>query len=501
MLVHELLLRGKSDHTAIITKEHRITYQILQQKVADCRDYLYGKGVKTGDKVAIVSHNNDNYIYAYFALVSLGAVVVAINYQLQPPETAYIVSDSNCVCILTENPIIFDKGRREEAFAADCPQYPITKCGEAVTQIHAPTKNDRISEDDVCVIIYTSGTTGKPKGAMLTHKNLTSNAAMFEKVLHVDEVDNVLCVLPMYHCFAWTCCILNGFYGGSCVTVMESFTPKETIDVINREKITVLYVVPSICSLLTKLAAAEELASVRLVVIGGTVLPVSVANAFSHKFGLVIAEGYGLSEAAPVVAVNPPGKEKIGSIGIPLPGIAIRIIQSDNTEVEPGQPGELLVRGDNVMPGYWNLPEATKNTIVDGWLHTGDIVRQDEDGYIYIVDRIKDMIISMGENIYPREIEELLYAYPGIDEAAVIGVPDRLRGQAGCCFFSVNKMQEVSVPLLKKYLRKNLALYKVPREFHKLDELPKTSTGKIVKRKLVELYKNKGMFTANDDGF
>ncbi len=216
---------------------------------------------------------------------------------------------------------------------------------------------------------------------------------------------------------------------------------------------------------------------------------------------LVIAEGYGLSEASPVVAVNPPGKEKIGSIGIPLPGIAIRIIQSDNTEVEPGQPGELLVRGDNVMPGYWNLPEATKNTIVDGWLHTGDIVRQDEDGYIYIVDRIKDMIISMGENIYPREIEELLYAYPGIDEAAVIGVPDRLRGQAGCCFFSVNKMQEVSVPLLKKYLRKNLALYKVPREFHKLDELPKTSTGKIVKRKLVELYKNKGMFTANDDGF
>ena len=490
MLLDELLQQGSPERAAIITKNKCVTYKELWEKVASYRDDLYENGVRHGDKVAVLSHNSEYYIYAYFAIASLGAIVIPLNYQLRPREIAYILQDAKAVCMLTEKTIQFDEKQADEEFAVHCPQYLIGECGENKVNIQAPILINAVDENDTCTIIYTSGTTGKPKGAMLTHKNLTRNAAMVEDRLHVNKTDNVLCALPMYHCFAWTCCVLNAFYSGSCITIMENFTPKETIEAISKGHVTTLYVVPSICSLLTKLASRDDLASVRIIVIGGTTLPVSIAMAFSKKFGLAIAEGYGLSEASPVVAVNPPGKERIGSIGKLLSGIEARIVDAGGNNVQIGETGELLIRGDNVMQGYWNLPEATNETIIDGWLHTGDIARQDSDGYFYIVDRIKDMIISMGENVYPREIEELIYSYPGISEAAVIGITDRLRGQAGCCFFSVHEGQCVDRRALKKYLQQKLALYKVPREFYELSELPKTSTGKISKLELEKLYRD-----------
>ncbi len=213
-------------------------------------------------------------------------------------------------------------------------------------------------------------------------------------------------------------------------------------------------------------------------------MPLSVLEAFEAKYHQPIIEGYGLSEASPVVSVNPPERVKKGSIGLPLPGIQVKIADPDGRAVPQGGQGELLVKGDNVMLGYWHRPEATAATIVDGWLHTGDIAREDRDGYLQIVDRLKEMIISMGENIYPREIEELVYAYPGIEEAAVIGIPDKLRGQTGCCCYTVREGETVDPKALKKYLQQNLAIYKVPRVFRQLETMPHLATGKIAKKEL-----------------
>ena len=357
----------------------------------------------------------------------------------------------------------------------------------------APELPEDFDDNKPCVIIYTSGTTGNPKGAVLSHKNLVRNA---EQMIHMGctAEHKVLCVLPMYHCFSWTCSVLYPLSKGAEVVILDSFTPKETIETIRTEKITDMYVVPSICSLLTKLATAEDMKTLRLVVSGGTTLPVQIANDFISKFGVEICEGYGLSEASPVVTMNPYGKPKVGSSGPIVPDIEARFVDSEGNDVPQGQEGELIIKGDNVMIGYWNMPEATKEAIdKDGWLHTGDIAKIDEDGYVFIVNRLKEMIISMGENIYPREVEEVIYKFPGIKDAAVIGVYDKLRGQAGACFYSMQEGEVMDIKALKHFLQKNLALYKIPREFHQLDELPRTSTGKIFKRKILDDFlKNKG---------
>ena len=367
-------------------------------------------------------------------------------------------------------------------------QHDIKILNEKENLPDAPELPKDFNENEACVIIYTSGTTGNPKGAVLSHKNLVRNA---EQMINMkcEREHKVLCVLPMYHCFSWTCSVIYPLSKGAAVIILDSFTPKETIETIRSEKITDMYVVPSICSLLTKLAAAEDMKSLRLVVSGGTTLPLQIANDFIEKFKVEICEGYGLSEASPVVTMNPYGKPKVGSAGPIIPDIEYRLVDDKGSDVERGHEGELIIKGDNVMIGYWNMPEATKEAIdEEGWLHTGDIAKIDSDGYVFIVNRLKEMIISMGENIYPREVEEIIYQYPGIKDAAVIGVEDKLRGQAGACFYSMQQGAQMNLHELKHYLQKNLALYKIPREFHQLEDLPRTSTGKIFKRKILEDY-------------
>jgi len=488
MFVHELIQSGSEQDIAIIDGDRRLTYGELREKTEACRRRLHAAGLRTGDRAGIFSRNRAEYICAYLAIASLGAIAVPINFQLSMRETAYIVKNADIHHLITDRPLNLDAALQAVRHEGDLAQHDIGEIAQSTTLPAAPPLPEDFPDTSPCVIIYTSGTTGVPKGAVLSHRNLTRNSEMLQEVLHIQPQDNVLCVLPMYHCFAWTCSVINPLNYGASITILDSFAPKETIDIIRREKVSVLYVVPSICSLLTKLASLEDIASVRYVIIGGTTLPLQIARNFTAKFGVDIMEGYGLSEASPVVAVNPPNGVKIGSIGLPLPDIQVRTIDANGQDVPVNESGELLVRGDMVMLGYWKLPDDTAATLQNGWLHTGDIARQDEDGYLYIVDRLKDMIISMGENIYPREIEELVYAYPGIHEAAVIGIEDKLRGQAGSCFYSVQEGQQVDVRAMKKYLQQNLALYKIPREFHELPELPRTATGKIAKREILPAY-------------
>ena len=491
MLVHELIQRGQEQDLSIVDGKRRFTYGETSKAINACRNRLYAKGIRRGDRVAIFSRNSAEFIFAYMGVASLGAIAVPINFQLSSREIAYIIVNAGAEHLLTYQPLDLDGALSALDYDKELRQHRIQGIGNPDDNLpDAPGLPANFDDMQPCVIIYTSGTTGSPKGAVLSHRNLVSNAHQM-RFMTCEKQHRVLCVLPMYHCFGWTCSVLYPISCGAAVVILDTFTPKETIDVIRTEKVTDMYVVPSICSLLTKLAKPEDMASLRLVVSGGTTLPLKIAQDFMDKFGIPISEGYGLSEASPVVTMNPTGKAKVGSIGPLIPGVKARFVDSRGNDVPTGEPGELLVQGDNVMLGYWQLPEATAAALKNGWLHTGDVAYPDEDGYIFIVDRIKDMIISMGENIYPREVEELIYQFPGIREVAVIGVDDKLRGQAGACFYSLNENETLDLRLLKKFLQKNLALYKIPREFHELKELPRTATGKISKRQILQDYLEK----------
>lgn len=485
MLLHDLAYKGASDDIAIVDQDHRFTYKDLQEHITLYRNYLYEEGIKQGDRVGIFSRNSAEYIFAYFAIISLGAIAVPINFQLSSREVAYIIKDAGIKHVLTYKTLDLTDAMASLRCHISLKQHDIKKCIKTKKSIsEAPALPEDFDWENPCAIIYTSGTTGNPKGAVLSHKNLVRNSEQFRRLQCTPEC-NVLCVLPMYHCFGWTTAVLYSLYNGATIVILDSFNPKETIQVIRDEKITDMYVVPSICSILTKMASKEDMANLRIIVSGGTTLAMKLQEDFIAKFGVSICEGYGLSEASPVVSVNPPEKVKTGSIGPLLDGIEWRLVDVDGKDVPPGELGELVIKGDNVMLGYWNLPEATDMALRNGWLHTGDIARCDEDEYFYIVDRIKDMIISMGENIYPREVEEVIYQFPGINTCAVIGVDDKIRGQVGACFYTVQEGKEVSVKELKKYLQNNLALYKVPREFHEMEALPMTNTGKIAKRMIL----------------
>jgi long-chain acyl-CoA synthetase len=488
MLVHQLIHQGKSDHAAFCGKGN-VSYHQLQTEVAAYRSIFAQAGIKPGDNVGLFSRNSVEFVFSYMAIASLGAVVVPLNFQLTAREIAYIVKDAQMKHLVTAEHLSLDGELARAAYPHTVSQLIIGDIKKLPAQAmpqEDPSLADGFDENNPCVIIYTSGTTGNPKGAVLTHRNLVSNAAAFRRALSVSANDNILCVLPMYHCFAWTCAILNPLLCGASVTILEAFSPKETIAAIKQYGVTGVYGVPPMYNFLSRIGEAQDLAGVRFLVSGGAALPETVARQFREKYGKDIIEGYGLSEASPVVTLNPPAKTKYYSIGKALPGLEVKVIGPKGEDLPPGTVGEIAVKGPSVMSGYFGLPLETSLALRDGWLHTGDLAYRDTENYFFIVDRLKDMIIANGENIYPREIEELLYAYPGITEAAVIGVDDALRGQAARAYLVLAEGAVLDKKALKEYLQANLALYKIPRDFIVVDCLPKNQTGKILKRVLRE---------------
>ncbi|SHK42692.1 long-chain acyl-CoA synthetase [Selenomonas ruminantium] len=485
MLIHDLIYRGAPDDLAIVDHERRFTYKELQLAVKACRDRLAASGVHQGDRVGIFTRNSAEFIFAYMGITSLGAIAVPLNFQLSNREIAYIIKDAGIQLLLTYQPLNLVDALAQLRCQLRVVQYDIRSIGKAKPGIEeAPELSEFFSADNPCQIIYTSGTTGNPKGAVISHHNLLFNVGQIA-YMGCKPGHKALCVLPMYHCYGLTCAVFYTLSVGAAIVILDSFTPRTTISTIREEGVTDLYLVPSICSLLTKLGTPEDMKSVRLVVSAGTTLPLKIQQDFTEKFGLDISEAYGLSETSPIVTMTPLGKTKVGSCGPVVPDLQWKLVNDQGEEVPRGELGELVVKGENVMLGYWNLPDVTYDAMRGGWFHTGDVARADEDGYIYIVDRIKDMIISMGENVYPREVEEVIYQFPGVHEAAVIGIEDKLRGQAGACFYSVHPGASVNIRELKHYLQNNLALYKIPREFHIMEKLPRTSTGKIAKKEIL----------------
>jgi long-chain acyl-CoA synthetase len=484
MLVHELINQGLGTQTALRGRQ-TVAYTQLQNEVANYRGYFQSIGIRTGDNVGLFSRNSAEFVYSYMAIASLGAVVVPLNFQLTPHEIAYIIKDAQMKHLVTMEKLAVEAELQAYEYQQEVTQLIIPEFSANLPQSSLPARSD-IDEDQPCVIIYTSGTTGNPKGAVLSHKNLVSNATLFGKVIPVNSEDNVLCVLPMYHAFAWTCAVLNPLLKGASITVLDGFAPKETIAAIKEYGITVMYGVPPMYNLFVRMGTPEDFASVRIFISGGASLPEKVSEQFLQKYGINITEGYGLSEASPVVAVNPLTNIKYCSIGKALPGLEVKVVGLSGEQLPPGTVGELIVKGPTVMRGYYNLPLDTARALKDGWLYTGDLAYRDTEGYLFIVDRLKDLVITNGENIYPREIEELLYAFPGVAEAAVIGVPDNLRGQAVRAYIVMLEGQVFDKKVIREYLQVKLASYKLPRDYIKVDALPKNQTGKILKRVLRE---------------
>jgi long-chain acyl-CoA synthetase len=351
----------------------------------------------------------------------------------------------------------------------------------------SPVQRD---DDDVAVILHTSGTTGKPKGAMLTHANLTRNADVGVRTLIETGPDDVVMgCLPLFHVFGLTCGLNGAVLAGAMLTLIPRFDPRKALEVIERDGVTVFEGVPTMYSALLSVASEaspEATRSLRTCVSGGAALPVQVLTDFEKAFGCTVLEGYGLSESSPSAAFNHPHRpRKAGSIGTPIEGVELRVVDLDGVEVPQGDAGEIQIRGHNVMKGYWNLPDATAATITpDGWLNTGDVGRIDEDGYFYIVDRTKDLIIRGGYNVYPREIEEVLYEHPAVGEAAVIGIPHDSLGEEVGAAVALKKGASVTADELREYVKARVAAYKYPRLVWLVDALPKGPTGKLLKREI-----------------
>ncbi len=433
-----------------------------------------------GDTVGILLLNSQKYVTTLFAIWKAGKTAVPLNYLLPPQELAFIVKDSGMSALVSSaffaqplqamKPMFGDKG---VLLMADDPSFM------AESPMATP-----VAHRDPALLLYTSGTTGRPKGVILTHQNLASNVKSCQEADKFDQNDNFLCLLPFFHTYAITGTILLPLLSGSKMVLVDRFQPLKVLGLIQEHKISVFLAIPSMYRVLALAEGDFDVSSVRFPISGGEPLPVSVGEAFEKRFGVGIYEGYGQTEAAPVVTLNVPAARKLGTIGRPLPGIDVAIWDDQNKVLSAGEVGEIMVRGPNVMKGYHNLPEDTAKTITDGWLHTGDLGRLDNQGFVTITGRKKDLIISAGENIYPREIEEVLAQHPKVKEVAVVGVPDEVRGEAPKAFVIVREGATTDEKELRAFCRDNLANYKVPKHFEFLPDFPRTPSGKVLKRML-----------------
>jgi long-chain acyl-CoA synthetase len=483
MLLNDIIQKHPAEKTAFIFKNQYTTYGEFRKKVEDWVLFLQSQGVKRGDRVGLLSKNSTDFVAAYFAVVKAGGIVVPFNFQLIAPEISYIVKDTEMKILLTKKPVDLDQALRDLGWEQELKQFTFE---EMVPPEGAEFIDYALEEQDPAAIIYTSGTTGRPKGAMLSQGNIVHNTQDFMAITKMQEDDIALCVLPMYHCFGWICTVCANLYIGATQVVQETYQFGDAMNLIKKYHVNTMCGVPTMFQLFVKGATAEELAHFRFFISGGAPLSRVLYDAFAKKFGQHVQEGYGLSEATPVTTFNRIDKTKQGSIGLPIPHVEVKLMDTDSQEVPVGEVGELCVKGPNVMLGYWNRPKETAWTLRDGWLHTEDLAYRDEEGWIFIVDRLKDMIISSGENVYPREVEEVLMAHPDIKEAAVIGIPDKLRGQAICAYIVPEDGGTTDKRMIRKYLLSRIAAYKVPKEFIFCDQLPRNNTGKVLKKVLRE---------------
>ena len=438
---------------------------------------LRGQGVSAGDVVAIMLPNTAGFVVSLFAVWRIGAAVTPINPSLTAAEVSYQVSDASAKVLIAQAAPEFDAG----APAVTTSELDL---GEPTPGLlHAPQYPDNA----LALLIYTSGTTGRPKGVMLDHANLNAMCGAVIDGFEMTEDDHSLLILPLFHVNGIVVGTLSPLLAGGRATIAGRFNADTFFDRIEQSRATYFSAVPTIYTMLCGLPASmkPDTSSVRFAVCGAAPASVELLEGFESRYGIPIIEGYGLSEGSCASTVNPlSGKRKAGTVGLPLPGQTIQLVDASGNPVPDGEAGEVVIKGANVMRGYLNRPEETAKTIVDGWLHTGDVGRFDEDGYLVLVDRAKDMIIRGGENIYPREIEAVVHGLPQIAEAAVVGRAHPIYGEEPVLFVSLHPEGTLDTDAIREHLRGSLSKYKLPVEITIMDDLPKNAVGKIAKPEL-----------------
>lgn len=488
-----------------------LTYAQTNGAANQVANGLIANGIKEGDKVALSCFNLPYFPILYFGILKAGATVVPLSVLLKEDEIAYHISDSDakayfCFVGSPDLPMGkmgyagFNKADKCEQFYMIMPNptdpSPIegTKTLGSLMAGQSPVfESARTGADDTAVIIYTSGTTGKPKGAELTHSGLLLNAGISKDLFAINSDDTSLIVLPLFHIFAMSCLMNAVAYGGGHSILLPRFDAETVFGLLQKHEVTVFAGVPTMYwGMLNykddKFDYQKIAANMRVAASGGAALPVQVLHDFKDRFGVDILEGYGMSEGSPIVTFNQSDVgTKPGSIGTEVWGVEVKLVDDEGKEVPVGEKGELWYRGHNVMKGYYNKPEANAKSLTDGWLHSGDVAIKDEDGFYFIVDRTKDMIIRGGLNVYPREVEEAMIEHTDVSLVAVIGIPDDQMGEEIKAYVVREEGSSVTEDELKAYTKSKLAAYKYPRVIEFIDALPMSATGKILKKELRKL--------------
>jgi len=502
--------RRYPDREAVVLGDTRLTYAQVNGAANQVANLLVSRGIRPGDKVALSCPNLPYFPILYYGILKAGAVVVPLNVLLKGREIAYHLGDSEAKAYFcfqgtadlpmgTEGHAGFEQADGCEQFfmvtadpAAASPVEGTETLGQALKDQSPVFESVQTQETDGAVILYTSGTTGQPKGAELSHSNLVMNALTCNRLFGSRPAgDTHLLTLPLFHSFGSSVQMNAGFSNAATLVLVPRFDAKQVVDLMQKEDITFFAGVPTmywgLLGALTDDVDVDRIAAnLRISVCGGASLPVEIIKSFKERFHVQILEGYGLSETSPVATFSDPDREpRPGSIGIPIWGVECKLIDPEWKTIEGAdEVGEIAMRGHNIMKGYYNRPEATAEVMKDGWFRSGDLARRDEDGYYYIVDRAKDMIIRGGYNVYPREIEEVLMTHEAVSLAAVVGIPDESHGEEIKAFIILNEGATVTEDELRGWAKEQMANYKYPRVIEFAPTLPMTATGKILKREL-----------------
>ena len=475
------------DAPAIKQGQVTLSYRSLDDAAGRAAALLKTHGVAAGDHVSLIMPNVAYFPIVYYGILRLGAVVVPSNPLLKSGEISYIWQDSGCHVAVVLDMFAPDA----ELAAKDTGTDVITVVPGEFDQLLASQDPDTTVVDrdpqDTAVILYTSGTTGRPKGAELSFHNIGANARTNVETLASTTTDDVIFGgLPLFHSFGQTCSMNSALYAGAAMTLLPKFDPEQALEIVQQHKVTVFIGVPTMYMALLAVKDPDryDTSTLRLCCSGGSSMPVEVLHGIEKVFSVQVLEGYGLSETSPVATFNHPDRpNRPGSVGYPIRGVEAKVVGPDDQEVPVGETGEIVIRGENIMKGYLNNPTATSEAMRGGWFHSGDLGRMDSDGYFYIVDRVKDMIVRNGYNVYPREVEELLYTHPAVAEAAVVGVPDRLHGEEIAALITLKEGATATEDEVRDWTKERIAAYKYPR-LVRFGPIPKGPTGKMLKREI-----------------
>jgi long-chain acyl-CoA synthetase len=467
-----------------------ITYAELDAASSRVAGLLRARGLRPGDRIGVMLPNVPQFAMAYYGILRAGGVVVPMNVLLKEREVAFYLGDPQARLVFAWHEFADAAAAGAAQTGAEVIVVDADNFGGMLAAAEPQPAIEPRAADDTAVMLYTSGTTGTPKGAELTHAGLARNvqALLAEDMFGLRPDDVVFGALPLFHIFGQACALNATISAGGCLALLPRFDAAQALGILESAHVTVFAGVPTMYSALLNHPARERtnVSTMRLAVSGGAALPVEVLHGFEAAFGCQILEGYGMSETSPMIAFNHADRErKPGSVGTPIAGVEVKLVNAVREVVAPGEVGEIAVRGHNVMKGYWQRPEATAEAIDgDGWFYTGDMGRVDGDGYYFIVDRKKDLIIRGGYNVYPREIEEVLYEHPAVREAAVIGIPHPSLGEEVAAAVALKPDAHVTTEELREFVKRHVAAYKYPRELWLVDELPKGPSGKILKREI-----------------